>query len=490
MNRALKFLVAVGAAAALAGCSDDDDDNSSVPGPGEGSGQVRVIHASPDAPPVNVLVTEAGVTQREDEASPLDNLDFGESTGYLALDAGTYDIAVEGIVPGGNVEVIAFPGFELADDDRVTVVAIDNVAAIRGLPVADSAAEPASDEVAVTVLHAAPNAALVDVYVVAPGTAPGDAAPAFSFDFGESVDAGNLAAGVVEILVTAPGGAEALYNSGPVDLATFGGQKLLITAISTTSNVGEQAAPVQLLVATDDAALILADPDTGSGLRVLHASPDAATAAGGPVEVFATSEALGGSVEVIDAFDYLETVPGTDSFVSVPEGDYVFDVAPDSNTIGDSVYTSPELPLAAGEERTVIAAGRVLSDPAFGLLVADEDNRAIATQASVKVVHAAPAAGDVHVYVTPAGAFSVADIEAGLAGDPLLADFAFADITDYVAVPPGGYDVRVVPVASGTVAINAEGVGLDAGLVVTVVARGPDESDGDPSDFGLVLLTN
>jgi hypothetical protein len=80
MNRALKFLVAVGAAAALAGCSDDDD-NSSVPGPGEGSGQVRVIHASPDAPPVNVLVTEAGVTQREDEASPLDNLDFGDSTG-------------------------------------------------------------------------------------------------------------------------------------------------------------------------------------------------------------------------------------------------------------------------------------------------------------------------------------------------------------------------------------------------------------------------
>jgi hypothetical protein len=138
----------------------------------------------------------------------------------------------------------------------------------------------------------------------------------------------------------------------------------------------------------------------------------------------------------------------------------------------------------------VIAAGRVLSDPAFGLLAVDEDNRAIATQASVKVVHAAPAAGDVHVYVTPAGAFSVADIEAGLAGDPLLADFAFADITDYVAVPPGGYDVRVVPVASGAVAINAEGVGLDAGLVATVVARGPDESDDDPADFGLVLLTN
>lgn len=485
MKRLIGVTALLGAALMLAGCGDDDDDS-----PDSQVGEVRVIHASPDAPPVNVIVSDAGLNSRTDGESPLDNLDFAESTGYLELDAATYDVSVEAIVPGGNLEVISVPGLELGDGDRVTVVAIDNASNIRALPVSDSASEPGSDEVAVAVAHAAPNAALVDVYVVAPGTSPGDTSAAFSFNFGEVVDAGNLPAGLVEILVTAPGGDEALYNSGPVDLTSFAGQKLLIVALSTTTNVGMQAAPVKLLVATDSASLVLTDADTGTGLRVVHLSPDAATAAGGAVEVWATSDALGGSVEVIDAFNYHDVVPGADSFVSVPAGDYVFDVAPDTDTIGDSVYTSPQLMLGTGEERSVIAAGRVLSDPAFGLLVVDEWNRSIVTQASVKVVHAAPAAGLVHVYVTPAGDFSVADVEAGMAGDPLLANFPFGDITDYVSVTPGDVDIRVVPVASGMVAINAEGVGLTGGLVATVIARGPDESDGDPADFGLMLLTN
>ncbi len=486
MNRILGLTALLGSALLLGGCGDDDDDDS----PESKVGEIRVIHASPDAPPVNVLVSKAGLADRTDGESPLDNLNFAESTGYLELDATTYDVAVEAIVPGGNLEVISVPGLELGDGDRVTVVALDNVSKIRALPVSDSAADPGSDEVAVAVLHGAPNASLVDVYVVAPGTSPADAPAAFSFGFGEVVDAGNLAAGIVEILVTAPGGDEALYNSGPVDLAPFAGQKLLIVALSTTTNVAMQAAPVQLLVATDSASLVLTDADTGTGLRVVHLSPDAAIAAGGPVEVFATSDALGGTVEVIDAFGYTDIVPAADSFTSVPGGDYIFDVAPDTDSIGDSVYTSPSLALGAGEERSVIAAGRVLSSPPFGLLVVEEWNRSIVTQASVKVAHAAPAAGPVHVYVTPAGDFSVADVEAGLAGDPLLADFPFAEITDYVSLAPANVDIRVVPVASGTVAINAEGVGLTPGLVATVVARGPDESDGDPADFGLILLTN
>ena len=221
-----------------------------------------------------------------------------------------------------------------------------------------------------------------------------------------------------------------------------------------------------------------------------------ATARPRRVEVFATSPALAGGVptELIDAFAYTDVIPASDAFVGVPAGSYQFDVAPNTDSIADSVYTSPTLPLAAGTEYSVIAAGNVADAPpaatAFGLLAVEEDNRAVATQASVRIVHAAPAAGAVDIYVTPAGTFSVAEVEGGLAGDPLLDGFVFGAVTpDYVPVAPGDYDIRVVAEATGTAAINVEGLTLPAGLVATVVARQPD-GDGTPADFGLVLLTN
>ena len=243
-----------------------------------------------------------------------------------------------------------------------------------------------------------------------------------------------------------------------------------------------------MLVATDSDYVTLLDTDTLSGARVVHASPDA-DAIAGPVEVFASSSVLPGSpVELIDAFSYLEAVPGVDSFVGLPAGDYIFDVAPDTDMIGDSVFTSDSVTLDQGSEYTVIAAGRVASAPAFGLLLTADNLRPVATQASVKFIHAAPAAGVVQVYVTTAGEFSVADVAAGNAGDPLLLDFSFGDITGDVAVPPGNYDVRVV--AGGVVAIDVENFNLAASSVSTVIARGPNEPAGVPDDFGVVVLTN
>jgi len=231
------------------------------------------------------------------------------------------------------------------------------------------------------------------------------------------------------------------------------------------------------------------DNSTASGARVVHASPDANGVAG-PVEVWASSTALPVSpTELIDAFSYLDVVPAVNSFVVVPSGDYVFDVAPDTDSIGDSVFTSASVPLAPGGEYTVVAAGRVASTPAFGLLLTADNLRSVVTQASVKVIHAAPAAGIVQVYVTPAGDFSVAEVEGGMAGDPLLPSFAFGDITGDVAVVPGNYDIRVV--AGGTVAINVENFPLTAGSVSSIIARGPSEPPVAPNTtFGVVVLTN
>ena len=471
-------VVGLAATLALSGCGDSDNDDDPV-----NQGSIRILHTSPDAPPVNIKL---------DGTVAISDLDYTESSGYVSVDAGTYDIAVDGIIPGGNLEVISVPGFTVAANDRTTVIAADVVASITPLVVSDSNATPAADEVALRVVHASPAAAAivaaVDVYVTSPGDNINAASPSLSFAFKEDVDAGALPAGLVQIRATAKGSKEVVFDSGPVDLTPFAGSKLLIAAIDTTNATEQAGSPVKLLVATDTARVILLDVGTNAGARVVHVSPDA-DAVAGPVEVFASSAALPVSpFELIDAFSYLGVVPGVDTLAGVPGGDYVFDVAPDTDMIGDSVFTSDSVTLMQGSEYTVVAAGRVAGMPAFNLLFTEENLRPVATQASVKVIHAAPAAGTVQVYVTPAGAFTVMDVESGMAGDPLLPAFAFADITGDVPVAPANYDIRVV--AGGVVAINVENFNLAAGSVSTLIAYGPNEPAGAPTDFGVIVLTN
>ena len=466
-----------GAVVGLTACNDDDDNISNDT---RGSAEIRVIHASVDAPAVDVFI---------DGSESISDLDYAQSSGFASLFEGTYDIEVQANTPGGNVAVLNFDDFALADMASPTVIAVGDVAAstLEGIVVQESEAMPSDSEVGLVVVHGSSAAPAVDIFLTGPNDDITNAQPAFNFAFKDSIDAGAVAAGEVRIRAAVNG--TVVFDSGTVDLAPFAGSKIMVVAVTAENDVEASASPIKLLAVTDDAFVELAAADTKAGIRVAHVSPDAASAAGGPVEVFATSSALGTDpVEVIDAFDYLDVQPSTSSYLEVPKGDYVFDVAPNTGTIGDSVFTTGSIALAAGMEYTALAVGRVTSSPAFNILATGDANRAIATQASVKVVHAAPAAGDVDVYVTAAGEFTADQITSGAAGDPLLNDFAFETITDYVALAPGAYDIRVV--AGGAVAINVEGFQLDGGTVATVVARGPSEPSGMPTDFGVVVLTN
>jgi hypothetical protein len=465
-NTALLTILLAGVAV-LTGCNDDD--NASL----------RVIHGSPDAPAVNVQL---------DSRTKISELDYATSSGYITVDSGRQDISVEAITPAGNASVISVPGFQFSKDQRYTIIAVNDTANIEPLVADESASKPGANEIAVAVVHGSPAAAQVDVYVTTPGVDINSVNANFTFDFKGQVDAGVLPVDTYQIRVTPTGTKTVVYDSGAVDLTGFAGQKLLLVALSTTNSIKQAASPIKILAVTDSASLPLLDTNTTSGARVVHLSPDAGTAAAGPVEVFASSSALPVSpTELIDAFSYTDIVPAANSFVGVPAGDYIFDVAPDTAGIGGSVYTSPSLTLGQGSEYSVVASGYVLTTPAFALLATEDNNRSVVTQASVKVIHGAPAAGIVDVYVTTAGTYTASDVENGLAGAPLLKDFNFADISEYVAVVPGDYDVRVL--AGGSVAINVENFTLAAGSVSTVIARGPIDA-GAPTDFNVVVLTN
>jgi hypothetical protein len=469
----------------LAACGDGNSNKS--------SSDLRVVHASKDAPPVNVRV---------DNKQVISELDYAASSGYVEVRSGTNSVAVEAIIPGGNADVITVAALEFEENQRYNVLAVNDTATIEALVVAESAADPSAQEIAIAVVHASTNAGAVDVYVTAPGSLLNGSNPTFTAAYKGVVDAGAIPAGSYQIRVALQGELDpdnnAVYDSGTIDLSGFAGEKLLIAAISSVTDTELATSPIKLMAATDTASLILLDTSTNVGARVTHLSPDP-----GPVDVFANGARLISNLEYSETFPS-ETLaaamdPGYSDYADIPSGDYAIDVvAPTSpmSTVGGSVYNA-QLSLASGVEYSVIALGNVadgLDGPgngdAFGLLPMIDTNRTIITQASAKILHAAPAAGLVDVYVTPSTEnYTVAELVNGDAGPPLLANFAFGDLTPYVPLPPGDYDIRIFQIGAALPAIDIEDFTLAPGLVATVIARQPD-GDGNPNDFNLVVLTN
>lgn len=116
--------------------------------------RVRVVHASPDAPAVDVLVND-GVA--------FSNAPFKGITQYAPLAAGTYDVKV---VPTGATEpVVISASLALEADKDYTVVAVGKLADIEPLVLVDNNSAPAAGKAHVRFVHASPDAPAVDIAV-------------------------------------------------------------------------------------------------------------------------------------------------------------------------------------------------------------------------------------------------------------------------------------------------------------------------------------
>jgi len=140
------------ATATLAACSDDDDD---VTGPST-SAQVRVVHASPDAPNVDVLV---------DNAAALTNVAYKASSSYLEVPSGSRNLKVRAT---GTSTTVIDQNATLSQGAFYTVIATGRVASIAPLVLTDDQTSPASGSIRLRLVHAAPAAGAVDIYVTAP----------------------------------------------------------------------------------------------------------------------------------------------------------------------------------------------------------------------------------------------------------------------------------------------------------------------------------
>jgi hypothetical protein len=120
-----------------------------------GDAKVRVVHASPDAPAVDVWVNGQ---------KALSNVPFFTASNYLDLPAGSYDIQV---VPAGATEpaVIDAKGVRVEAGMAYTIAATGMLAEIKPTVLVDNLAAPAAGKAHVRVIHASPDAPAVDIRV-------------------------------------------------------------------------------------------------------------------------------------------------------------------------------------------------------------------------------------------------------------------------------------------------------------------------------------
>ena len=114
LTRYQAVLGALAATAMLTGCHNSSDD----PGPPAPTSYLRVIHASPDAPNVNVT---------KDNALIAPNLGYAGVTPLGSYTAGIASLKVDAVLPGGTATVIGPANVPLSANTINTVLAIGKV---------------------------------------------------------------------------------------------------------------------------------------------------------------------------------------------------------------------------------------------------------------------------------------------------------------------------------------------------------------------------
>lgn len=135
--------------AATTGCSDNNS-NPVSPTP---TARVMAVHASPDAPAVDLLVDGSVVGS---------GLAYPSNTGYLTVGAGARNVKVN--VAGTSTTVID-ANVTVANGLNYSVFACDSVAVIGAVVLVDDLTPPASGKSHVRFVHLSPDAPAVDIAV-------------------------------------------------------------------------------------------------------------------------------------------------------------------------------------------------------------------------------------------------------------------------------------------------------------------------------------
>lgn len=145
------FFLMLALSAILFSCKKDD--------PAPETASVNVIHASPDAPGVDLLVDNSKVNTAA--------LTFPNATGYLTVNAGTRNVKVNA---AGTSTTVINADLPLTANKSYSVYAFNRLASIGAFMVEDNLATPASGQAHIRFFHLVPDAPAVTVGTLSGGT--------------------------------------------------------------------------------------------------------------------------------------------------------------------------------------------------------------------------------------------------------------------------------------------------------------------------------
>ena len=433
---------------------------------------IRALHASPDAPAVNIWVN----------GNPaLTGVDYTMGSGFVPV-IEENNIQVEAIIPGVDTadRIVIDADLALDYSTETTVIATRNLADNGGVPFALLIENPSDERITqgyfrAEIVHAAPSAGDVDVYVTEVGAALDGSAPVNGagtpLEFEQSTGRLEVPAGGYQIRITEAGNSDnVVFNTGDTPIALPAGADLMIVAVE---NTGPGASPVKLIVLDGDTAdTVIYDVDTPASVVAVHLSPDAPA-----VDILAdvTGTPDNEALPLVRNVSYTEFC----DINGVPApGEYTISVA--LNDGGAVAYTFDPLEFMQGDEALAIVSGFATPglDPALTDITLPGNTRSVLTETKLRITHGSPS--------TPAVDLKIVARGDGFDGTPvyLAEGVTFGADTTQLSVPTGNYDAYVALAGATEPTISVEGI-LDfaGGEVLDVIAR-----DGVDAEVGPQLV--
>lgn len=478
MNRKATFMTTALMALLVTVAACDDDDNNAGPTPPIANAVLlRAVHASPDAPAVDVYANGATTPLVQDLA-------YGEATSYLDIPEGTYNIQLRAAGSAAtSMPVYETGDLALSEGDIVTALATgflgsnDAADEFRIIPLFEEFTSADAGTARVRIVHASPDAPTVAIDVANDGTPEVAALARFEDTGAAGVELPSGTALQIGIWAGTPLERVTAFTTA---LLPSGAELFVIAAGSVQLLPREEAGFVLFAVLAYPGGVF--DQAT-SNVTVLRQNPTVYALHGGPdapaVDIFA------GDTELVDNLAFAELSGG----VQVPPGIYTLDFFPTSagsdRPAGEPAASFASPNLNSGERYLAIASGFLSPDgageQAFNLVAfRDAFDLNDASNSRIQAIHASPDAPAVDIGTVNGGGTIETVVFENLvypAGKPDAGE----------SVPAAALTLGIAPTGNANPVATFD-VTTVAGLRAYAVAIGALSPDAGEESFRLAVI--
>lgn len=412
---------------------------------------LRVMHASPDAGLVNVLL---------DDKNFLSSFPFKDAIGFNQVDAGKRNIKINTTpITTGTTTSTSVPLVNLSQDlmegRYYTIIAANTAAAVEPLVINEDNSAPPADKLRLKVVHAAPAAPAVDIYLsTSDDITLASLSPVVSnAAFKSESPALDVAPGDYYIRVTPTGSKNVIFDSGKLTLSA--GANLTLVAVEQSG----AKSPISLVNLTRNYLVPRSElVDIAAQVRVVHASPDAP----------AVDAVLEDATKVASALTY----GAASTYAPTKAGSHTLTIT-SAGTTTPALVTSP-LALNGSGSYSVFVMGLAASP--LGVVLQDFLGAPTAGNARLRIVHASPDTVGLDVFQDDTATAAITGL-------------LYKSASAYLTVPAGAHTYKFNLTATANAALPAQTLTLEAGKIYTAMVLGSSLA-GAAKPLALNLITD